>query len=103
MSALNPHVILIDDRGRQWRPAPNFQIREPYAPGWLLLRSSTGEELPYPEVVDLHGIRGSDGRSYLRGYYEPPAFCPVVAGPCPGDPNGTPCAQPCFPNAGDAS
>ena len=69
MTVIQPNVTLYDAHGHQWRTAPDFQDREPDAPGWLLLRSTDGIEMPYARVLDLYGY-GSPEKRYLLGRYD---------------------------------
>ncbi len=55
-----PDMVLTDSRGHEWRAAPGYQDNAPNAPGWLLLRSDLGEELPFAEVLMIRGVQ-TDG------------------------------------------
>lgn len=66
MSVIKPDMIMTDSRGHEWRTAPGYQDREPNAAGWLLLRSSAGEELSFGDAAGLYGFAGPGGRHYLR-------------------------------------
>jgi hypothetical protein len=66
VTVISPNVVLIDRYNREWRCAPSYQDHTPDARGWLLLRTTAGEEMPFSEVVDRYGMEASDGVRLLN-------------------------------------
>lgn len=88
MTVIKPNITLVDRRGVGWRTAPGFQDEEPNRPGWLLLRSASGEELGYAEVLDRYGFTRADGDNFLRGRIDaapkPLGYCANCVERCEG-------------------
>jgi hypothetical protein len=66
MSVIPLNMIMIDRHGHEWRQAPNYQDQFVNGRGWLLLRSSYGDDLPFADVVAFGGFEGPDGQPYLH-------------------------------------
>ena len=88
MTVIQPNVVLHDAHGHLWRAAPDYQDREPNAPGWLLLQREDKVEMPYALVLDVFGY-GSDGNRYLLGRYDHAVVDRLAA----NDAQRKPCAE----------
>lgn len=65
MSVIPDGMIFTDRNGTKWRKAEEYQDFSVNAPGWLLLSSSTREELTYSEVFMRYAFRDGE-RRYLQ-------------------------------------